>query len=312
MSFNTQFAKLMDLNGVTAEMISDATGLKKSTIQQWRRPCCRLVPSIKTLKILADYFMVSLDTLLDRQNLNDWYGDIDNYRRIREMCRFYNYTEFLKNNMISHHVCKTAYDENGKIDYTRFELPYPYNLAYDIQPDLAEHVFCLDQLKGIGAALKWALSDGERGIISLYYEDGMTLDEIGKKMFLTRERIRQIIQKSLKKLRAPLYKNCIICGYEGVEKLRREALEKRREAYLAELLMDGGTKPVKPLFEDICDWDLSVRAYNCLTRGQLETKDKVIEAFKNGDIFKVRNLGIKTLREIRERVETLFGKEVLQ
>lgn len=313
MTFGESLAKLMDLNGVTAEMVSKGTGIKKETIQAWRRPCATFVPRLESLKKLADYFMVSLDALVGRQSLSDWYGDLDIYLNARNMCRFYNYEEFLKNNMITHHVNKKYYGTNGP-DYDIFELPYPYNIAYDVHPDLASHIFTIDQLRGIGVAMNLALTDREKQIVESYYHDGKTYDEISKEVFVTRERVRQILQKCLRKLRAPAYKELIIFGYEGAEKIRDEAIAKQREAYLAKKLGEEAVKepeePKKP-FNDITEWDLSVRSFNCLRRAQLETKDKVIEAIKNGDIFKIRNLGVRSIAEIKDRVRTLFGEEAV-
>jgi RNA polymerase primary sigma factor len=49
------------------------------------------------------------------------------------------------------------------------------------------------------------LTDRERAILSLYFgiegEEPLTLEEIGKRMNLTRERIRQIKEKAILRLR---------------------------------------------------------------------------------------------------------------
>jgi RNA polymerase primary sigma factor len=49
------------------------------------------------------------------------------------------------------------------------------------------------------------LTDRERQILSLYFgiegEEPLTLEEIGKRMHLTRERIRQIKEKAILRLR---------------------------------------------------------------------------------------------------------------
>ena len=57
------------------------------------------------------------------------------------------------------------------------------------------------------------LTNREQNVLSDYFglgeEDEMTLEEIGKKLGLTKERVRQIKEKALKKLRAEALKNSI-------------------------------------------------------------------------------------------------------
>jgi RNA polymerase primary sigma factor len=48
------------------------------------------------------------------------------------------------------------------------------------------------------------LTDRERLVIEARFTDGLTLDETGQRVGLTRERIRQIEQKALEKMRAKL------------------------------------------------------------------------------------------------------------
>ena len=58
-----------------------------------------------------------------------------------------------------------------------------------------------------------SLTEREQIVLTYYFgltgEDEMTLEEIGKKIGLTKERVRQIKEKSLKKLRAEALKNSI-------------------------------------------------------------------------------------------------------
>ncbi len=85
-------------------------------------------------------------------------------------------------------------EENSLVDY----------LADESQdsPDEMTYVNALsgDMQKALGT-----LTDRERVILSLYFglegEEPLTLEEIGKKMNLTRERIRQIKEKSITRLR---------------------------------------------------------------------------------------------------------------
>lgn len=69
------------------------------------------------------------------------------------------------------------------------------------------------EIKSTVRMLMGVLTKREQAILIDYFglgnEDEMTLEEIGKKLGLTKERVRQIKEKSLKKLRAETLKNSI-------------------------------------------------------------------------------------------------------
>lgn len=69
------------------------------------------------------------------------------------------------------------------------------------------------EIKSTIKTLMSSLSEREQAILNDYYglsgDDEMTLEEIGKKLGLTKERVRQIKEKSLKKLRSEALKNSI-------------------------------------------------------------------------------------------------------
>lgn len=69
------------------------------------------------------------------------------------------------------------------------------------------------EIKRTLSVLMDCLNDREKLVLSDYFgltgEDELTLEEIGKKLGLTKERVRQIKEKSLKKLRTEAIKNSI-------------------------------------------------------------------------------------------------------
>lgn len=79
---------------------------------------------------------------------------------------------------------------------------WPEKLMYD--------VFNTEQLQ-VGVNFEELLSKAlstiqdkrAKDVIFMYYKEGMTLDEIGRKMLLSRERVRQIKERSLRQLRHP-------------------------------------------------------------------------------------------------------------
>lgn len=71
----------------------------------------------------------------------------------------------------------------------------------------------LNEMKGVISTLIGCLSDREKFVINNYFglegKDELTLEEIGKKLGLTKERVRQIKEKALKKLRSEALSNSI-------------------------------------------------------------------------------------------------------
>jgi RNA polymerase primary sigma factor len=70
-----------------------------------------------------------------------------------------------------------------------------------------------DELKKVIYSLIDCLTEREQYVISEYFglntKEGLTLEEIGKNMGLTKERVRQIKEKALKKLRSEALNNSI-------------------------------------------------------------------------------------------------------
>ena len=73
--------------------------------------------------------------------------------------------------------------------------------------------FKSDEMKKVISMLIGCLTEREQAVISdyfgLYTDEGMTLEEIGNNMGLTKERVRQIKEKALKKLRYEALNNSI-------------------------------------------------------------------------------------------------------
>ena len=171
-----------------------------------------------------------------------------------------------------------------------------------------------------------ALTDREQRVLELRYQFGLTLDECGVVMRLTRERIRQIQAKAERKLRhwmAGGYCQMVpksdyiqaatrVQGLEATiqqleERLKKyeEEDEKNREA----VRPDGNT-PIDRL-------TLGVRAYNCLKRARLDTIQDILKfdhlqgssenPYPCNSWCEIRNLGVGTLSEIARRVYEVCG-----
>ena len=168
-------------------------------------------------------------------------------------------------------------------------LPYPDNLLYDIFGGEWEYPRPAD-FDGSLEYVLHSLTERERRVLDFRYKEGLTYEEIGKRECVTRERIRQIHAKSLRKLRHPGRLNYLKYGVSGV--IARQT-ESAREAALASL----PKLDIKP--EDITleELELSVRSYNCLKRAGMNTLHDVAEMTFD-ELCNVRNLGKRSIDEI--------------
>jgi RNA polymerase primary sigma factor len=69
---------------------------------------------------------------------------------------------------------------------------------------MADRQLVMESLRSEIATVLKMLNERERNVITAYYGIGqpeMTLDEIGNKFGLTRERVRQIKEKAIRRLR---------------------------------------------------------------------------------------------------------------
>ena len=81
------------------------------------------------------------------------------------------------------------------MDERTIKTIWPYNLAYAVCDDL-NFAVCIDPKALIDITDK-DLNERESKLIHLYYENGMTYDEIANEIDRTRERVRQVISKGL-------------------------------------------------------------------------------------------------------------------
>ena len=175
---------------------------------------------------------------------------------------------------------------------------YPLNLVQDILGSDLETVY----IPGVGAALS-LLTERERQMLSARYERGLTLEQLGKEQGVTRERIRQIIAKAIRKLRHPSYSRkflgmSIVEHYQILAEKERSMIEKEQAIHAYYSAHSDRNPPEKSIeLQPIENLDLSIRSYNCLTRAGKKTIGDIAET-PYGELLKVRNLGRRSLQEI--------------
>ena len=168
-------------------------------------------------------------------------------------------------------------------------LTYPDNLLYDLFDRDWEYPRPAD-FDGLLEYVLHTLTERERRILGFRYKDGLTFGEIGKRECVTRERIRQIYVRALRKLRNFSRSDYLKYGVSGVIARKTESA---REAALASLPKPDIKEPDIPL-EEI---ELSVRSYNCLKRAGISTLHEIAEMTFD-ELCLVRNLGKKSVDEI--------------
>lgn len=210
-------------------------------------------------------------------------------------------------------------------DILVLENIWPWNLALAIYKaksnEAKADVLRSVAPRGLYAALE-TLSDREQTVLQMRYRDGMTLEEAGREQNVTRERIRQVEAKALRKLRHPARQSMIQWltrdEYLELSRLGQAQIEscmeelRRLVGELKSMLLQEPAPATAPnesiLSRPIDELNLSVRSYNCLNRAGVDTIGDVAR-MSRGQLMRVRNLGRKCMEEIIEKLKEL-GLEV--
>lgn len=143
----------------------------------------------------------------------------------------------------------------------------------------------------------------EQSVIEMRYRDSMTLDEVGKKLNLTRERIRQIEAKGLRKIYRAV--RLLIQKKQSdaakLDKLTSEVVALRAQLTAKGIPVNEESSTLGDILRTpIEDLDLSVRAYNCLKRARLDTVNDIVTY--DDSLLRIRNLGRSSLEEVIDKI----------
>ena len=181
---------------------------------------------------------------------------------------------------------------------------YPYNLLDFIGCEEATEAVCYEALGNI--------SDREREIISKYFEQRMTLEEIGKFYGVTRERIRQVMSRGLRRFRVevlysiPLRKERqhIYEQEKRLEQWRWRMLKEYRRtgSYDSEMERLFGEEKSYTKRQMVSELGLNPRTENCLKRAGVIYVDELVK-MSYPDVRKIRNMGKISADEIVGKLE---------
>ena len=205
------------------------------------------------------------------------------------------------------------------------DLEYPYNLIYVVFEEEAgviiENADTITDFAGSVEYVLCTLSERERKVLKHRFIELKTYEEIGNIFGVTRERIRQVEAKAIRKLRHPNRAKYFKYGVSGILEniktgyynqfvdLESKLIElcKLNEVKANEVIHDNELRK-KYAPADIADMDLSVRSYNCLSRAGIKTVKQLAE-LSYYDLTNIRNLGKKCIEEIKERLKE-YGYEI--
>lgn len=292
--------KLIDAWGITQEDFAKSVGISIHTIRSYVSG--RAIPRTDNLIRIADFFGVSVDYILERTDKASEVCEVTVSKAVEKAMRRYSYEHYLLNKRGD-----TIGEIHGNI------APWPYNLLETITQEEMDGPITDQQEQWLMTTL-YSLSPREQECVLNYYRDEETFDQIAAHFHITRERIRQIVAKAIRKLRHPSRCKVIFYGPECVE---RQKTIQRLKAEIAELealkaqrddLADQ-LKEVEALKAEVAEvrsvlrrpldtFRLSVRSYNCLSRAGLNNAGLIIDAINDESIIKIRNLGRGSYAEI--------------
>lgn len=169
---------------------------------------------------------------------------------------------------------------------------YPANLLYKLQvnektgSNIDYDNMTFDQLQGLEYVLE-QLTEREKVVIQMYYEEGFTKKEIANRFEVTDRRIHQILEKVYRKLRAKekllFY---VVNGYEVMMGCLQEQLTREEKRYCN---VRGIRDKDHLYYQKIACLDLSTRVYHALCREGIATVRDLIVSICSSQ--RIRNLG---------------------
>lgn len=172
------------------------------------------------------------------------------------------------------------------------------------------------------------LTERHTEVLRLRAIEGLTLEAAGKRLCVTRERVRQIEAKALRMLNASYFRHRFTTvTVEEMQEICRDledakneiaSLKKDRDLYyrlLSKLVKDviipdvGTSDPVdagEKLSADIEVLNLSSRSYRGLKYSGIGTIGDLAQK-SDDELMRIRNFGAKSLKEVKEALTAYLG-----
>lgn len=204
---------------------------------------------------------------------------------------------------------------------------FPMNLIEILDPDKLYEIRNKDNLDKLRINIAKALatlSDREGYIITARFCNRKTLDELAKELKVTKERIRQLVAKTIQKLRHPYRMKIIFVGTDLDNELLELQKEYQEKINLTKIKIDELSKKTSQIeqfrerYENdivnttIDQLDLSPRTYNAVSRylwhksnyagdfRKIALRD--IIALTVDEVISIRNLGSGSFNELLSKL----------
>lgn len=179
--------------------------------------------------------------------------------------------------------------QEGRMSYFKGQWwkYWPYNMAVKVLEgeDMLDRFIPTEFIH----TLSETATERELRIAYAYFCDGFTYEAVGRMEGVGKERIRQIVQKVIRKMRHPSRaKRYLAAPYDKID-----SLGNLLAAYKSKfgVISTSETNP-----NILGDLNLSVRPYNCLSRAN-KTRVKDFDCMKVTDLMHIRNFGRMSIVE---------------
>jgi DNA-binding CsgD family transcriptional regulator len=201
------------------------------------------------------------------------------------------------------------------------------NVANDMfEPDKsAEVIYPPDFVGSMLYLISSELDDREYDIITSRYRDSMTLDEIGAKLGLTRERVRQIETNAIEKLRNSPKAGLASLGMneflqQKSEEIKTRAVQRALDIASEQIKSMVGTVDLREkvseverefgqedpaLKESVNILQLSTRTRNCLYKCNLNTIGALLNFMSHESLYSIKSMGKGSVEELCEKLSGL-------
>lgn len=285
--------------GLSLVQLAEQSGISHATcIKVEKDEENALRANVETYIKFAEFYGVSIDYII---------GYTNELKTLSEVTNFW-HEEYINNR-----IKNPKFKINTKcVDMNR-GLTYPYNLlkdifSMDILTNNEENIHDLNQLIFVLEKARNKLSDRENRILYLSYQMDQSLNSIGDLFGITRERIRQVIQKTLRKLKYELQPIL----FKPVCQINKEYEDKSKNviSLLKNVIItlendldkiENKNNNVATIESThIAELGLSPRCYNCLVKNNIKTVDDII-TYNNNEkesLITLRSMGLKSYNEL--------------
>lgn len=320
---NTKF-KLKQLrlaHGYTQNEVVEKINIKQTTYK-FIENSDTYNTTIENYLKLANLYNISLDYLFNddyKPELNKELVDLNMFKTLTEYKNLDLSIVDDDNNELLIPDTITTKSLHKNVDHTKIEYNfYPFtllNAIYGKDVIYKNLKITSNLIEDLDLLLNKYLTKREAYVMKSRFINKLTLEEVAKLNNVTRERIRQIEARSIRKLRHPAVCELILYNTkkEYNEALRQLNLLKIQIQQHKDKLSKYNVTPVTKSKElkttildtSIEDLDFSIRTYNCLTRAKLNTVDDVLNQIIDSNILKIRNFGKRSFFEVLSRLEEL-------